>query len=214
MCKQIGNRFCTELGEDSALWSKHAPLQKPQWVDEAFLTFSKVLKFVQEEKTDEAKLLLKTSRDLEMREWFDVHAQNSGGWRNKALGIPAPDPILPLDSVKTFGKFEDIIFARDDLKCRYCSSSLLTKKVFKRANAALGDEALPLGKTNATRSGFYLMFVATLDHVLPWSLGGRTDASNLVTCCWSCNYGKANYTVEQLGMTNPIRRFHLNSDNV
>ena len=214
MCKQKGNRFCTELGEDSALWCKYAPLPKPQWIDDAFLTFSEVLNLVLENKKNEAKSLLKTSRDLEMREWFDVHAQNSGVWRNKVLGVPAPDPILPLDSVKTFGKFEDIMFARDDLKCRYCFSSLLPKKVFRRANLVLGHETLPLGNTNATRSGFYLMFVATLDHVLPWSLGGRTDASNLVTCCWSCNYGKANYTVEQLGINNPLLRFHLNSDNV
>jgi 5-methylcytosine-specific restriction endonuclease McrA len=108
-----------------------------------------------------------------------------------------------LDPVKTFAKFEPAVFARDKLKCRYCSSNLFPKKEFKKANIVLGDEALPLGKTNATRSGFYLMFVATLDHVLPWSLGGRTDESNLVTCCWSCNYGKANFTVEQLGIGNP-----------
>jgi 5-methylcytosine-specific restriction endonuclease McrA len=47
------------------------------------------------------------------------------------------------------------------------------------------------------------MFVATLDHVIPWSLGGRTDESNLVSSCWSCNYGKANFTVEQIGIRNP-----------
>jgi 5-methylcytosine-specific restriction endonuclease McrA len=50
------------------------------------------------------------------------------------------------------------------------------------------------------------MFVATLDHVVPLSLGGRTNESNLVTCCWSCNYGKANYTVEQIGIDNPLDR--------
>jgi 5-methylcytosine-specific restriction endonuclease McrA len=49
------------------------------------------------------------------------------------------------------------------------------------------------------------MFVATLDHVTPWSLGGRTDESNLVTSCWSCNYGKANFTVEQIGIRNPFK---------
>jgi hypothetical protein len=36
-------------------------------------------------------------------------------------------------------------------------------------------------------------------------LGGRTDESNLVTSCWSCNYGKANYTVEQIGISNPFK---------
>ena len=204
MCKQRGHTFCTELGADSALWSKNAPLLKPRWIDDAFLKLSQAFKLILDDKTIEAKSLLKNSRDLEMREWFDVHAQNSGSWRNKALGILAPNPIHPLDSVKTFSTFEPSVFARDNLKCRYCSSTVLPKKAFKKANVVLGDEALPLGKTNATRSGFYLMFVATLDHVLPWSLGGRTNESNLVTCCWSCNYGKANFTVEQLGIKSPL----------
>ena len=204
MCKRQGNRFCSELGENHAVWSKNAPLPKPRWIEDSFLTLSQALKFVFDEKASEAKSLLEKSRDHEMREWFDVHAQNSGGWRNKVLGIPALDPIQPLDPVKTFSNFEPAIFARDRLKCRYCSSSLFPKREFKKLNEVLGNEVLPLGKTNYTRSGFYLMFVATLDHVLPWSLGGRTDESNLVTCCWSCNYGKANFTVEQLGIKNPL----------
>lgn len=157
----------------------------------------------QEGNLDDAKSLLKELPDLEMREWFSVHAQNSGAWRSKAFGIPSPAPIMPLDPVKAFTKFKSSVFARDNFRCRYCSSEVFPKKVFKHAHAALGAEALPLGSTNATRSGFYLLFVATLDHVLPWSLGGRTDESNLVTCCWSCNYGKANYTVEQLGLNDP-----------
>ena len=206
MCKQQGHLFCTELGADPGLWSKSAPLPKPGWIDDAYLILEQALKLALEDAVGKAQSLLKNSRDLEMREWFDVHAQNSGGWRNRVLKVPAPNPILPLDSVKTFSSFETALFARDNFKCRYCSSSVLPKKTFKQANLLLGDESLPLGKTNATRSGFYLMFVATLDHVLPWSLGGRTDESNLITCCWSCNYGKANFTVEQLGITSPVDR--------
>jgi hypothetical protein len=82
----------------------------------------------------------------------------------------------------------------------------MPKKLFKKAQSLIGKTYLPLGSTNLTRSGFYLMFVATLDHVLPLSLGGRTNESNLVTSCWSCNYGKANFTVEQIGINNPLDR--------
>ena len=206
MCKQQGHSYCSELGDDSSLWNEDAPLSKPQWVEQEFQIFSKSLKLAQEGKSFEAKSLLIGSRDFEMRKWFDVHAQNSGSWRNKSLHVPRPDPILPLDDDKTFTKFEAMIFARDSFRCCYCSSQVLPKKEFKKLHAFLGPDALPLGKTNATRSGFYLMFVATLDHVLPWSLGGRTDETNLVTSCWSCNYGKANFTVEQIGINNPFRR--------
>jgi hypothetical protein len=203
MCKQKGRSFCSELGEDSSLWSKEAPLPKPAWITDAFQVFSESLDLIREDKLIEAKSLIKNAPDLEMREWFSVHAQNTGAWRSKALAIPSPTPVMPLDPVKAFIKFESSVFARDNFRCRYCSSAVLPKKVFKQVNSLLGPEALPLGRTNATRSGFYLMFVATLDHVYPWSLGGRTDESNLVTCCWSCNYGKANFTVEQLGLKDP-----------
>ena len=203
MCKQRGRSFCSELGVNSSLWSKNAPLEKPEWIEKASQAFSSVIQMTQEGNLDDAKSLLKESPDLEMREWFSVHAQNTGAWRSKAFGIPSPAPVMPLDPVKAFTKFEPSVFARDNFRCRYCSFEVFPKKVFKQAHAALGAETLPLGRTNATRSGFYLMFVATLDHVLPWSLGGRTDESNLVTCCWSCNYGKANYTIEQLGLNDP-----------
>lgn len=203
MCKQKGRSFCSELGEDPSLWSKTAPLPKPTWITDSFQVFSESLELIREGKLNEASSLLKKAPDLEMREWFSVHAQNTGTWRSKALGIPSPASVGPLDPVKAFGKFETSVFARDNFRCLYCNSNVLPKKAFKQANAALGAEALPLGRANATRSGFYLIFVATLDHVLPWSLGGRTDETNLVTCCWSCNYGKANFTVEQLGLNDP-----------
>ena len=35
---------------------------------------------------------------------------------------------------------------------------------------------------------------AQFDHRIPWKLGGRTDFSNLVTCCPDCNKAKGNQT--------------------
>jgi hypothetical protein len=71
MCKQQGHKFCAELGADSALWSKHAPLPKPGWIDDAFLVLSQALKLILDDKAIEAKFLLKNSRDLEMRPHFE-----------------------------------------------------------------------------------------------------------------------------------------------
>lgn len=36
----------------------------------------------------------------------------------------------------------------------------------------------------------------TLDHLFPRSLGGCNDATNLVTCCGSCNSSKKDHSVE------------------
>jgi hypothetical protein len=207
MCKQGDAKFCSELGEDSSLWSASAPLEKPDWIKDSFQILVDAITQASAGKVEIAQTILKNSRDLEMRTWYDVHAQNIAKWRFDAFKVQTPEPILPLDPVKTFSKFESRLFARDNYKCRYCSDPVISKKMFKEANSVIGSSFLPLGRTNLTRSGFYLMFVATLDHVTPWSLGGKTDESNLVTSCWSCNYGKANFTVEQIGLWNPINKF-------
>ena len=203
MCKQEDAKFCSELGEDSSIWSANAPLKKPDWIKDSFHILVDAITQASVGRVENARSILKNSRDLEMRTWYDVHAQNVAKWRFDTFKVETPAPVLPLDPVKTFSKFESKLFARDDYKCRYCTDPVVPKKVFEKANLLIGSTDLPLGRTNLTRSGFYLVFVATLDHVIPWSLGGRTDESNLLSSCWSCNYGKANFTVEQIGIKNP-----------
>ena len=206
MCKQKNNSFCLALGEDSSNWSKNAPLLKPEWINDSFQLCFDAFILAFEGEIDGAQSKLKNSRDQEMRTWYHIHAQNAAAWRSDAFKLEDPKVILPLDPIKAFSKFEKELYARDKYKCRYCSSYVMPKKLFKKAQSLIGKTYLPLGSTNLTRSGFYLMFVATLDHVLPLSLGGRTNESNLVTSCWSCNYGKANFTVEQIGIKNPLDR--------
>ena len=206
MCKQGEAQFCSELGENSPNWSKSAPLEKPNWIRESFKNLTDVIEGASAGEIEMAQACIRNSRDLEMRIWYNVHAQNTGKWRYDVLNVSTPEPILPLDPLKSFTKFEPELFERDGFRCRYCDDPVLPRKVFERLQYQVGTMDLPLGRTNLTRSGFYLMFVATLDHVLPWSLGGRTDSSKLVTSCWPCNYGKANYTVEQLGISNPLNR--------
>ncbi len=41
---------------------------------------------------------------------------------------------------------------------------------------------------------------ATIDHVYPKSLGGKTSWNNCVIACFSCNEKKANKTLDQSGM--------------
>lgn len=204
MCKKGDAEFCSELGNDASSWSDEAPIKKPEWIQDSFQLLVDAITHASAGKVDLARTILKDSKDLEMRTWYHVHAQNIAQWRFDSLKVKSPEPILPLDSVTSLSKFETKLFARDNYKCQYCSDPVIPKKVFSKAISRIGSTDLPLGRTNLTRSGFYSIFVATLDHVLPWSLGGRTDESNLVTCCWSCDYGKANFTVEQIGIRNPF----------
>jgi hypothetical protein len=206
MCKKLGRTYCSELGSDRSSWSQQAPISKPDWILDCFSDLGKSLNSVFTNDLVQAKFHLATDADSDLRNWFVDHGQNAGGWRLYTHVNSHRDSAFALDPIKSFTKLETSIFERDGYRCRYCDSEVLPRSVFKRASKLLGTDILPLGRTNATRSGYYLMFVATLDHVVPWSLGGRTDESNLVTCCWSCNYGKANFTLEDIGLQNPFRR--------
>ncbi len=207
MCKQtVPLGYCSELGADPSLWSNQSPIPKPDWVVESLSIFIAALREAIAGNVEASESLLMHSPDGPLRDWFDVHGQNSGTWRYKQFKVRMPEKVLSLDPLKSFSKYESSLFARDNFHCRYCGSKVIPKKVFTKFQGIVGKESLPRGGTNAERSGYSLMFYATLDHVLPHSLGGRTDESNLVTCCWSCNYGKMNYTLEQLGLVNPFIR--------
>ena len=62
------------------------------------------------------------------------------------------------------------------------------------------------GDTNLTTHGIIHLSWPVADHVIPWNLGGKTNLSNLISSCASCNYGKDGYTIEQLGISNPFNR--------
>jgi hypothetical protein len=80
---------------------------------------------------------------------------------------------------------------------------VVPKNVLNAYSEAVGDETFRATGTNAERHGVVLAFRANVDHVIPWNLGGRTNVENLVTACWACNYGKAGYTLEQMGLEDP-----------
>ena len=138
MCKQKDNSFCTELGADVASWSRRSPLAKPSWVYNSLDDLRQALNLAQEGKIGEARQTLKDSPELKLQNWFSVHAQNSGVWRQKALKVPTPLPIAPLDLETKLTKFEVPIFTRDNYHCRYCGSNVIVKRDFKKMQGLLG----------------------------------------------------------------------------
>ena len=206
MCLQKGHNFCADLGNDHSGWSRQFPLRKPKGFDQSWDYFKKIVTAESAGNLQEARNIL-TLDDGNLRQsWFIDHAQNAGEWRHKAFNIDPPEPVMPLDSVKKFDKFLESILSRDNFRCRYCSQTVFSKKKLQVMRNSLGDEYFRIGKTNRTRNGYYLTLCATLDHVLPHSLGGRTNPDTLVTSCWPCNYGKMNWTLDQIGLESPFLR--------
>lgn len=119
--------------------------------------------------------------------------------------VPAV-PTAQRDQLRSPQRFAKAVFARDGYRCRYCGVRLVPAEVLKAFGRAVGSDTFATAGTNLQRHGVALAFRAIADHVTPWTRGGRTDMENLVSACWSCNYGKADFTVDQIGLEDPRTR--------
>lgn len=74
----------------------------------------------------------------------------------------------------------ELVWNRDNWRCRYCGSVVVAPEKPK------GDK----------HPKFYSN-TATIDHVVPRSMGGPKSMDNCVTACWSCNHDKGDLTLTE-----------------
>ena len=103
------------------------------------------------------------------------------------------------------------ILERDRWSCRYCESPLLLRSQVDKFRSLIGEDLFPLGSTNLTKHGAYFLHVATIDHTIPWSAGGTNDMDNLAATCHACNFGKDDFTLEELSLDGPPVANHRKS---
>ena len=206
MCR--GKNICSELGDRPDKWSKEAPLLPPKWFGEQLNAFCDAVRSAAVGDVANARERLRIIRVDDLREWYVEHGQNSGVYRHRHLGKPkAVTTSSACDTTRSPAHLEKSVFERDGYRCRYCGLRLIPKKVFKAFSNVVGAASFwTTGKTNEERHGVILAFSPIADHVVPWQLGGPTALDNLVTACWSCNYGKGKFTVQQLGLDDPRDR--------
>ena len=206
MCRE--SDWCSELDPDPKKWSKTCPLQPPKYFDKSLNTFTKAYKAAQDGDIDRAIELLVDTRGEDLRNWYIEHGQMSGWYfRVKALKKPKPEKFTGiLETNKSFSKYEAQVYKRDGYQCRYCGLRVIDTKSLLRMEKIVGKHIFQVKGKNSERHGVALALRATIDHVKPLSRGGRTRIDNLVTSCWSCNYGKLNATLEQLGISNPLKK--------
>lgn len=212
MCTRTRNAWCSQLSPDRTGWSTTAPMGPPAWVRAAITPLSAAIELADQGDVDRATDRFRSEvPDGELNEWFDLHAQYVYKWRCNAQGIPNPvklpeEQLAPkLGSPKS--SLPQEVFDRDSYRCRYCELPLISLQAFARFSSLVGTEVFPItGKRNKDKAGASMVFRATADHVDPWSRGGATELGNLVTACWACNFGKMEYTVSELGISDPRER--------
>jgi len=99
-------------------------------------------------------------------------------------------------------KMKRALHKRDGFHCRFCGIPVIRAEVRKYLHKSY-PEAVPWGRTNDTQHAAFQCMWLQYDHVIPHSSGGENTLENLVITCAACNFGKMEYTLEELGLLDP-----------
>ena len=67
------------------------------------------------------------------------------------------------------------------------------------------------GRKNIEQHAAFQAMWVQYDHVLPIARGGTSTLDNMVITCAACNYGRMDYTLEEVGLTDPRKRKPMRS---
>lgn len=206
MC--TGKTACSYLGGDPTKWSVRSPLVPKEWFESQLELFEESVSALLDGDRAGCLVRLADMRSSEIREWYIVHAMWSGRQRARILGKPRPakPDKTTLDPRRSTKMFEAQVFVRDGFRCRYCDKRLVSRSFLRQFKRVLNTDDFRQGPRDRDTHGAFLILEPCVDHVVPWTLGGRTAPENLVTSCNPCNYGKAGYTIEQMGLEDPFLR--------
>ena len=100
---------------------------------------------------------------------------------------------------------EKSLIERDGYHCRFCGVPLVHKRIRERAKGAY-PESVTWGKVNASQHAAFQAMWMQFDHLVPHSRGGDSRSENMVVTCAPCNYARFHYTIEEVGLLNPLLR--------
>lgn len=95
-----------------------------------------------------------------------------------------------------------MIAERDGWHCRFCGMPVIDVRV-RNAMRRAYPKALRWDKANAERHTALLCMWLQYDHVLPHSRGGDSSPENVIATCAPCNFGRGEYTLDEVGLIDP-----------
>ena len=134
------------------------------------------------------------------KEKLDIHRRRKVEGTPKTLDKNERDPKR-----KPSKQDERALIERDGHQCRFCGIPVIRSEVRIAMRKHYPDELKWGGSNSEQHAAFQCMWVQ-YDHILPHSRGGRTDLDNLAITCSGCNYGRGEYTLEEVGLIDPRTR--------
>jgi len=150
--------------------------------------------------------LIRASDKPELREWTESLWGTNSPYVEKRT-VPNAPPHLPKEErvkVRMPNAAEKAaLHARDGFHCRFCGIPVVRKEVRDFFKEKYPELSIWGSKNIEQHPAFQLMWLQ-YDHVLPHARGGNNDVENVVITCASCNYGRCDSLVEEVGLESPF----------
>ena len=118
--------------------------------------------------------------------------------------------IVKVEARMPSGATTRSMFERDGWRCRFCDCRVVPPKARSAMRAALPG-AVPWSEAEGFHGAFYALS-ASVDHIVPHSAGGTNEEANIVTACWSCQFGRGAWSLEEVGLSDPRARAPIRDD--
>ncbi len=160
-----------------------------------------------------AKLIVKANLP-EIREW----TESIWGAKSPYIKFRSIENSLP--KLKKAYRFETRmpdknqkaeLIRRDGHICVFCGIPLIRTEVRKEFQR-LYPAAMTWGRRNIEQHSAFQAMWLQYDHLVPHSRGGINESNNIVITCAPCNFGRMEYTLEEVGLMNPWRREKVLTD--
>jgi len=157
---------------------------------------------------DLAEHLIRAADMDEVREWTES-LWGKGSPYVKPRIVPGAPSVLAKDK-RIVERMPDSvalmnIHDRDGYHCRFCGVPVIRKEV-RTLLSKCYPNALRWERTNLGQHAAFQAMWAQYDHVLAHARGGDNSIDNTILTCAPCNFGKMNYTLEELNLVDPRAR--------
>ncbi|MBD8617021.1 HNH endonuclease [Pseudomonas putida] len=155
-----------------------------------------------------AEELIRAADMPEVRQWTESLWGKASPYVRKQ-DVPGAPPVLAkklrIQVRMPTAAEKKILHQRDGFHCRFCQVPVIRSEV-RTFLKRYYPSSLPWGGANRDQHAAFQALWAQYDHVLAHARGGDNSVQNTIVTCAPCNFGKMNYTLEELGLTDPRDR--------
>lgn len=159
-------------------------------------------------RSNDAAELFIQANNLVVREWLESiwgKASPHVNFRPVSNSPPILEKSERLETRMPSNTEKFALLQRDGFHCRFCGIPVIRREIRQHLHS-LYPTALPWGRTNASQhAGFQALWVQ-YDHILPHARGGTNSIDNMVITCTACNFGRMDFTLDEVGIDDPRLR--------